>query len=87
MASRRVWVDRIQCIARAEPRRDRRQQETLKKDDLKKTGLDRKLIALDEPHEVRSWTEALGITEKELQSAVAQVGNSAEKVREFLRKK
>jgi hypothetical protein len=57
------------------------------KDDPKKTGLDRKLIALDEPHEVRSWTEALGITEKELQAAVAEVGNSAEKVREHLKKK
>ncbi|MDM0002768.1 DUF3606 domain-containing protein [Variovorax sp. J22P240] len=57
------------------------------KDDPKKTGLDRKLISLNEPHEVRSWTESLGVTEKELQSAVAQVGNSAEKVREFLKRK
>ena len=31
-------------------------------DDPKKTGLDRKLISLIEPHEVRSWTQALDCT-------------------------
>lgn len=41
---------------------------------------------LSEPHEVRSWTEALGIDEKTLRAAVAAVGDSAEKVREYLRK-
>lgn len=56
------------------------------KDDPKKTGLDRKLISLKEPHEVRSWTESLGVTEQQLKAAVAAVGNSAEKVREYLRK-
>ena len=56
-------------------------------DDPKKTGLDRKLIALNEPHEVRSWTESLGVDEKTLKAAVAAVGNSAEKVREYLKKK
>ncbi|MBO9647339.1 MAG: DUF3606 domain-containing protein [Variovorax sp.] len=56
-------------------------------DDPKKTGLDRKLISLDEPHEIRSWTESLDVTEEELRAAVAAVGNSAEKVREYLRKK
>jgi hypothetical protein len=53
-------------------------------DDPKKTGLDRKLIDLDEPHEVRSWTESLG--ERTLKAAVAAVGNSAEKVRAHLKK-
>jgi hypothetical protein len=57
------------------------------KDDPKKTGLDRKLIAMDEPHEVRSWTESLGVSEQQLKAAVAAVGNSAEKVREHLRKR
>lgn len=56
-------------------------------DDPKKTGHDRKLISLEEPHEVRSWTESLGVTEMELRAAVAAVGNSAERVREYLRKK
>jgi len=58
--------------------------ETVMADDPKKTGLDRKLIALNEPHEVRSWTESLGVSEQQLKAAVAAVGNSAEKVREYL---
>lgn len=53
-------------------------------DDPKKTGLDRRLIALTEPHEVRSWTESLGCTEEQLKAAVRVVGNSAEKVRQYL---
>lgn len=53
-------------------------------DDTTKTGLDRKLISLAEPHEVRSWTESLGCDEVTLRKAVAAVGNSAEKVREYL---
>ncbi|MDM0117640.1 DUF3606 domain-containing protein [Variovorax sp. J22R133] len=53
-------------------------------DDPKKTALDRKLIALGEEHEVRSWTESLKCTEEELRAAVRAVGNSADKVREYL---
>ncbi|HWT19321.1 MAG TPA: DUF3606 domain-containing protein [Variovorax sp.] len=53
-------------------------------DDPKKTGLDRKLIAIDEPHEVRSWTESLKCSETQLRDAVKAVGNSAEAVREYL---
>ncbi|MDH6170205.1 hypothetical protein M2282_005375 [Variovorax boronicumulans] len=53
-------------------------------DDTKKTGLDRKLIAIDEPHEVRSWTESLKCSETQLRDAVKAVGNSAEAVREYL---
>lgn len=56
-------------------------------DDPKKTGLDRKLIALEEPHEVRSWTEALKVSEQKLREAVKAVGHSAEKVREYLKRK
>lgn len=55
-------------------------------DDPKKTGLDRKLIALNEPHEIRSWTESLGVDEKTLRAAVAAVGNSADAVRAYLKK-
>lgn len=55
-------------------------------DDTKKTGLDRKLISLKEPHEVRSWTESLACSEAELRDAVAAVGHSAEAVRQFLAK-
>ncbi|WP_198084965.1 DUF3606 domain-containing protein [Variovorax sp. E3] len=53
-------------------------------DDPKKTGLDRKLISLEEPHEVRSWTESLGVTEAQLREAVKAVGHSAEAVRKYL---
>jgi hypothetical protein len=53
-------------------------------DDPQKTGLDRKLIALEEPHEVRSWTESLKCSETELRDAVKAVGNSASAVREYL---
>ena len=35
-------------------------------DDPSKTGLDRKLISLEEVHEMRSWTQSLGCTESEL---------------------
>ena len=44
-------------------------------DDPKKTGDDRKQISLKEPHEVRSWTDALGVTEQKLRAAVAAVGD------------
>jgi hypothetical protein len=53
-------------------------------DDTKKTGLDRNLISLEEPHEVRSWTESLKCSETQLRDAVKAVGNSAEAVREDL---
>ncbi|RZL89678.1 MAG: DUF3606 domain-containing protein [Variovorax sp.] len=56
-------------------------------DDTTKTGLDRKLIALGEGHEVRSWTQSLGCTEAQLREAVKAVGNSADKVREYLSRK
>ena len=54
-------------------------------DDPKKTGLDRKLIALTEPHEIQRWTESLGCTADQLKEAVKAVGNSAEAVRDYLK--
>lgn len=47
---------------------------------------DRNLISLTEVHEVRYWTEALGISKEELERVVGQVGNSTAKVREHLNK-
>lgn len=47
---------------------------------------DRARISMSEDYEVRYWTETLGVTRDELQHAVDQVGNSAEAVREFLKK-
>jgi hypothetical protein len=58
------------------------------KNAAKKSGvsMDRKLIALSQPHEVRDWSKTLGCTEAELNGAVAAVGRSAAKVREHLSK-
>ena len=54
-------------------------------DDLNKRGQqDRSRINMHEKHEVRYWTEALGVTREELQRAVDQVGVSASAVREHL---
>lgn len=56
-------------------------------DDMKQTGLDRKLISLEEDYEVRDWTKSLNCTPAQLREAVKAVGNSADKVREYLAKK
>ena len=48
------------------------------------TSMDRKLISLSEPYEVRDWCKSLGCTEAELRAAVAAVGHSAAKVRAHL---
>jgi hypothetical protein len=53
-------------------------------DDPDKTGLDRKLVALEEDHEVRSWCASLKCSPDELRRAVKAVGHSAEKVRAYL---
>lgn len=56
-------------------------------DDLSKRGQqDRSRIAMQEPHEVRYWTEALGLNQQQLQELVDRVGNSAAAVREALAK-
>ena len=56
-------------------------------DNTSKTGLDRKLISLEEDYEVRDWCKSLGCTPEQLRGAVKAVGNSADAVREFLGKK
>ena len=54
-------------------------------DDKKMVGApDRDRISLVEDYEVRDWTKALGVSEEELREAVDAVGNSADKVREYL---
>ena len=55
-------------------------------DDTKNTGSpDRDRISLSEDYEVRDWARSLGISEEELRGAVKAVGNSADKVREYLK--
>ncbi|MFN3667879.1 MAG: DUF3606 domain-containing protein [Brevundimonas sp.] len=50
-------------------------------DDKNQTGgQDRKRISLAEDYEVRDWSEKFGVTEDELRTAVAKVGDRAEDV-------
>lgn len=54
-------------------------------DDLNNRGAaDRALISMSEDHEVRYWTDELGVSRDTLQRVVDKVGNSAEAVREYL---
>lgn len=55
-------------------------------DDKSKRGSpDRDRIDMNDPDEVRNWTQSLGVSKEELQRAVQAAGNQADKVREFLR--
>lgn len=57
-------------------------------DDKKSVGsLDRDRISLSEDYEVRDWSASLGVSEAELREAVDAVGNSADKVRDYLKAK
>jgi hypothetical protein len=47
---------------------------------------DRSRISLSQEHEVRYWTEALGVSEEQLRNLVERHGNSAEKIRSVLGK-
>ena len=61
--------------------------EKLMSDDLNNRGSqDRSRINVNEQHEIRYWTQTLGVTEQRLRDAVAAVGVSAEKVRAHLNK-
>ncbi|WP_286897668.1 MULTISPECIES: DUF3606 domain-containing protein [Achromobacter] len=56
-------------------------------DDLSKRGpQDRSRINVNETHELRYWTQELGVSETQLRDAVKAVGPSATAVREHLRK-
>lgn len=46
--------------------------------------MDRKLISLEQEHEIRYWTQALGVTREQLREAIGKVGHSATRVREYL---
>jgi hypothetical protein len=57
-------------------------------DNLQKAGQqDRSRINVHEEWEVRHWTEALGVSREALEKAVAEVGASAEAVRQHLKRK
>ena len=56
-------------------------------DDLNNRGAaDRSRISLEEEHEVRYWTRALGVSEEALRAAVRTAGDSVEAVRRHLGK-
>jgi hypothetical protein len=49
------------------------------------TAPERQRILFEEDYEIRDWCKSLGCTPSELYRAVAQVGNSADKVRQYLK--
>ncbi|WP_086921348.1 DUF3606 domain-containing protein [Variovorax sp. JS1663] len=56
-------------------------------DDLSKRGpQDRSRINVSEIHELRYWTQTLGVSEAQLRAAVAAAGTSVEAVRQYLGK-
>lgn len=54
-------------------------------DDTNIGSPDRDRISLGEDYEIESWTKSLGVSESELREAVDAVGNSADKVHEYLK--
>lgn len=57
-------------------------------DDKTKTQpQDAKRVNVNEPYELRDWSKKFGCTEEQLRNAVKNVGTSAEKVAEYLKKK
>jgi len=54
-------------------------------DDTAQRGTqDRSRINISQEHEVRYWTQTLGVSEDELRRAVGEVGSMADRVREHL---
>jgi len=54
-------------------------------DDTNKQGpQDRSRINVNQPHELRYWTQALGVSAERLRELVSEVGPSASAVRERL---
>jgi len=45
---------------------------------------DNRRIDVNDEHEVRNWAQSFEVTPDQLREAVAHVGTSAEKVREYL---
>jgi hypothetical protein len=56
-------------------------------DNLQDRGAqDRARVNVNEPHEVRYWTEKFGASEEDLIQAVSIVGVSADEVERYLKK-
>ena len=62
--------------------------ETVMSDDKGIRGpADRSKSSLSDEYEVRYWTTTLGVDKQELTAAVQAVGNSAERVKQYLKKR
>ena len=53
-------------------------------DTLNRSRQDQLRIDVNQPHEIRYWTQRLGCSEQELRAAVAQAGVMADDVRAAL---
>ncbi len=51
---------------------------------MKRGSQDRGQISMEQEHEIRYWTQELGVSEAALSAAVAKVGNSVDAVRREL---
>jgi hypothetical protein len=56
-------------------------------DKTKVGGQDRARINIHEDYELSDWTRSFGVSRDELRAAVAAVGDRADDVREYLKKK
>lgn len=56
-------------------------------DNLDEVGAERQRISHEQEHEVRYWTQTLGVTKEQLTEAVRVVGPMADRVRQFLAEK
>jgi len=56
-------------------------------DKANRGAVDRSRINLDQDYEVRYSTQALGVSEAELQTLVKEVGNSADRVKAQLKQR
>ena len=84
MSKRDELIQDLQALAAVEKAAGHRHLEKTMPDDPGKTGSDRKLISLEQDHEVRDWAATLGCSEQDLREAVQTVGHSADEVRRFL---
>ena len=52
----------------------------------KSGGQDRTRINVNQDYELRDWSDKLGVTKERLKEAVQAVGDSADKVQEYLKR-
>lgn len=55
-------------------------------DDITYDHHDPRTIGFSDEHEVRYWTKELDVNEQQLHAVVDTVGNSAERVRDYIRR-